>query len=116
MKRIIQWIVFNSIFATSMYYSYFENVIGAERIVIAFIVLMFLSAMSAQTDNGKEIYLKKSQGKRSVPYWIDIPVDVIYSLIFIWFGSWILATLFIYSCIVINHINQLFDPEIHKKD
>jgi len=89
MKKFLKYIIINGLFATSVYYGYFENVLGAERIAV--FVVWFTFFLSLFFFTGTVQKRMKEKG-RSAPEWIDVPFNLMILSVFVWFGSWVTGT------------------------
>jgi hypothetical protein len=105
MKKIIRWIVINSLFVIAMYYAFVENINGAQNIVqfyawFAFVIgLLALHPSAAKT-------LAASPEKLS-PTWvrtIDVLYDTVCVIVFVWVGWQITAVAYLLHIVFMQHL------------
>lgn len=92
MKRKLTWLLFNGLFAAGIYFAFFKNVVGAERVVILYTWVALIISILIQND--KRINLLREKG-RSVPKLIDVTFGLSVVVVFVWFGAWITASAYL---------------------
>ena len=85
MKRILEWLAINTIFVIALYFALFENVIGAQRLVIFFTWFTAISALMVMHPDTTATLRKTG---RAIPAWIDAMYDAAVLGLLVWFGWW----------------------------
>jgi len=92
MKRKLICLVVNGLFTTSMYFAYFKQVSGAENLVTFWTWYMLIMSFFTLS---KEIRKKMRERGRTVPNYIEVPYDIAMVCVFIWFGEYLLGSIYL---------------------
>ena len=84
MKRKIQWLLINGLFCVAIYFGFFKNIPGAQRIVTFWVTIFTVLSFFMFAE---ETQKKMKDNGRVFPAWVVGSYDtaVIFSLI--WFGA-----------------------------
>ena len=93
--RILQWFLYNGIFAAFLYYGLVVGIEGAANIAYFIAWVSGLASFMVYNDEARETLLD-----RAIPTWLDVSYDLCAVAIFLWYGA--IATPIIYFIHILN--------------
>ncbi len=99
--KLITYIFFNGILAASLYFGFFENVEGAKNIAYFMAWMNFITSLVYLNDEAIKEFVKKKHS-RTMPVFIDVTLDIVVTAVFLWFGAFMTATVYVLHVIFSN--------------
>jgi len=111
LKRTLIWIVSSIISICLLYYGFIADIEGFRNIVYVLVWIEFLLILLAIYG----IFIRNSEllveaiknTKRNVPFIIYMTVRVSVSIFFIWYGAFVIASIYIFSTIATEYLAKI---------
>lgn len=91
--KAVRWFLINGLFASGIYFGFFQGVDGAANTITFFTAILFLFSLLAPHQNMVEAMVKNDY-QMPVPRILDVLFDVGVIIAFSWSGHFVLATMY----------------------
>ena len=99
MARTTTWVVFNGVFAASLWYGQVEQVSGAWNVAVFIIWFSFVGSLCSVPETVRRAMQDKGP---SVPVIVDALFDIAVVAFLVWFGHWWLATTYVVHSVLLQ--------------
>ena len=98
--RIIKFVAWNAVFVSCLYFGLIREVSGAVNVALFIAWLHVLIGLFSLSESVAE---ELRNSKRIVTKEIGLFFDVSSAFVFLWYGHWIIGTLFLLASLMIEH-------------
>lgn len=114
-KRVTKWVVFNSIFFTMLYFALWEKIPGAINVVEFFIWFLFVVSLLTMVPGVPKEMMKDPEKLPSKPWRVfDGVIDICVTLAFIWFGWWVIGSIYAIHVLLLQSLWSRCDDYLFK--